>query len=82
VWLALVYVVTMADVDTAAVVTLVADEEVAEEELVLLPLPIWRLPPAGPPGGAVDCVALEARRMNASRVLPVDGALMAPTMPF
>lgn len=53
-WLALVYVVTTADVDTAAVVTLVVDEEVAEEERFPFPLPTWRLPPAGPPDGIVD----------------------------
>jgi len=80
--LALVYVVTIAEVDSAAVVTLVVNEvDAVDERLLLLP-PTWRTPPAAPPDGKVDWVALEARRMNASRVLPTAGALMAPTIPF
>lgn len=58
--------------------------EVVYELAEPFPLPPATLstPPTAPPGGAVDCVAFEASWMKASRVLPVVGALMDPTMPF
>jgi len=69
--------VAVAEVTTAVVVyVLVEDEE--DEVLLLL---VFKVPPTGPPGGEVEVVAFLARVMNASRVLPVVGALMAPTMP-
>lgn len=50
-------------------------EEVVEFELTL------RIPPTAPPGGEVDVVAFFARAANFSKVFPLVGALMAPTMP-
>jgi len=44
-------------------------------------VPTTRSPPEGPPSGAVAVVEFAARRMNASRVLPTDGALIEPTIP-
>jgi len=85
--LALVYVVTMAEVDTAVTAVVVSEPDADEDEdaldvRVVLLFPTWRTPPAAPPDGKVDWEALAARRMNASRVLPVVGALIAPTIPF
>lgn len=61
--------------DSAEVVTNV-DIEVIVELLFVL-----RMPPTGPVGGEVLVLAFLARRTKASKVLPVVGALMAPTIP-
>jgi hypothetical protein len=42
----------------------------------------FRTPPTAPPGGEVDVVAFFARAVNAANVLPLLGALIAPTMPI
>jgi len=84
---ALVYVESTAyvEVDVHDEVVSVVAEAVVEPETFVEAPPVSSLPPsapgAGPPGGAVDSVALPARRMNASRVLPTVGALIEPTMP-
>lgn len=41
----------------------------------------FKIPPTAPPGGEVEAVAFLARSAKASKVLPVDGALIAATMP-
>lgn len=79
---ALVYVVNTAEVVTAEVKVEVVEASDELEEVSSPPAPLSSSPPTAPPGGAVDCVALEARMMNLSSVLPWAGALMAPTMPF
>jgi len=82
----LVYVLRIALVSVEVVYDVVLDavlmvpEEPLELELLLL-LALTRAPPIGPVGGEVDKVAFLAKAMNASRVLPVVGALMEPTMP-
>lgn len=53
------------------------EELEAEVGLLLL----LRTPPTGLNGGEVLSVAFFARRIKASRVLPVVGALIAPTIP-
>lgn len=84
--LPLVYVLTIALVSVEVVYEVVLDavlkvvEEPLELELLLL-LALTRVPPIGPVGGELDKVAFLAKAMNLSRVLPVVGALMEPTMP-
>jgi len=57
------------------------DEPVEVEELELLVPFVNNVPACTPPAGALEVEAFLARAMNASRVLPVVGALMEPTIP-
>ena len=56
------------------------EAELVEEEVVEFEL-TCKVPPTAPPGGEVDVVAFFARAANFSKVFPLVGALMAPTMP-
>jgi len=63
----------------ALVVYAELDSEVVEEEVEFELA--FRTPPTAPPGGEVDVVAFFARAANLSKVFPVAGALIAPTIP-
>jgi hypothetical protein len=55
------------------------EAEVMEEEVEIELT--FRIPPTAPPGGEVDVVAVLARLIKLSKVFPLVGALIAPTIP-
>jgi len=63
------------------VVPVFPEVEVVVEFVVVELLETERIPPTAPPGGEVLVVAFLARAVNAARVFPVVGALIAATMP-
>ena len=58
--------------------------DVALELELELPVDLNNVPPIGVPGGGKveGTVAFLAKREKASRVFPVEGALIEPTIPF
>lgn len=59
--------IPLVELDTEAVVT------VALEDVELVVVPRTRVPPVGPPGGAMLALVPAARVSKAARVLPVGG---------